>query len=74
MDKNSELAKTTPHAFIFDKNKKLVYKGAIDNAVETKKTELDTYLYDAIRSIVAGTEITESSTPPGGCSIKRVKK
>lgn len=79
VDKNSELAnafgaKTTPHAFIFDKNKKLVYKGAIDNAVETKKTELDTYLYDAIRSIVAGTEITESSTPPRGCSIKRVKK
>lgn len=78
VDVNSELAdafgaKTTPHAFIFDKNKKLVYKGSIDNSWDTKKTKLETYLYDAIGSLTAGTSVAEPSTPPRGCSIKRIK-
>lgn len=78
IDENSKIAnafgaKTTPHAYIFDKDKKLVYKGSIDNSVDTKKTELKTYLYDAVNNLIAGTPIVENSTAPRGCSIKRTK-
>lgn len=79
IDKDSKLAnafgaKTTPHAFIFNKDKKLVYKGSIDNSWDSKKAKLDTYLYDAITSLIAGKEIESKSTSPRGCSIKRVQK
>ena len=78
VDKDSKLAnafgaKTTPHAFIFDKDKKLVYKGSIDNSWDSNKTELDTYLYNAIKNLAEGKTIDEASTAPRGCSIKRVK-
>lgn len=66
-------AKTTPHAFILDKDKKLVYKGSIDNSWDTKKTELTTYLYNAIANLAEGKTIEENSTSPRGCSIKRNK-
>jgi peroxiredoxin len=66
-------AKTTPHAFILDKDKKLVYEGSIDNSWDTKKTELTTYLYNAISNIAEGKAIEENSTAPRGCSIKRTK-
>jgi peroxiredoxin len=64
-------AKTTPHAFILDKDKKLVYKGSIDNSWDTKKTELETYLYEAIDDLVAGNKIENNNTTARGCSIKR---
>ncbi len=76
VDKESKIAnafdgKTTPHAFLFDKDMKLVYKGAVDdnykNASEVKKA----YLKDAIVSLGNGTEIKIAETPPVGCSIKR---
>lgn len=78
VDKDSKLAnafgaKTTPHVFVFDKDKKLVYRGAIDNSVETEKTDLDTYLYNAIGNLIAGKTIETHTTPPRGCGIKRVK-
>lgn len=66
-------AKTTPHAFILDKDKKLVYKGSIDNSWDTKKKELTTYLYNAIANLAEGKAIEENSTAPRGCSIKRTK-
>ena len=78
VDKDSKLAnafgaKTTPHAYIFDKNKKLVYKGSIDNSWDSKKTELDTYLYNAIKNLAEGKTIEAATTSPRGCSIKRTK-
>lgn len=78
VDKEAKLAnafgaKTTPHVFIFDKNKKLAYKGSIDNSWDTKKTELETYLYGAVTNIVAGKALETTSTTPRGCSIKRTK-
>lgn len=78
VDKDSKMAdafgaKTTPHAYIFDKDKKLVYKGSIDNSWDTKKTQLDMYLYNAINNLTAGNAVEEASTSPRGCSIKRVK-
>jgi thioredoxin-related protein len=79
MDKNSELAnafgaKTTPHVFLFDKDMKLVYKGAIDDNVKNAKEVKDSYLKVAIRLMASGSGIKNSETKATGCSIKRVNK
>ena len=78
VDQNSALAnafgaKTTPHAFVFDSNNKLIYKGSIDNSWDSKRVNLERYLHNAIDQIAGGVAIKENVTPPRGCSIKRVK-
>ncbi|MFW5755045.1 MAG: thioredoxin family protein [Tangfeifania sp.] len=76
VDEESRIAnafggQTTPHAFLFDGNMKLAYKGAIDdnykNADEVKKH----YLKEAIMSLANGQKIAVAETQPVGCSIKR---
>lgn len=77
IDTNSEIAnafgaKTTPHVFLFDKDLKLVYKGAIDdNAKDASKVEKQ-YLRDAITTIGNGTPVDLAETKAVGCSIKRI--
>lgn len=67
-------AKTTPHVFLFNKDNKLVYKGAIDDNVDSKENVEENYLTDAITNLVEGKEIFPAETRSIGCSIKRVKK
>ena len=77
VDEKSELAnafgaKTTPHVFLFDKDLKLVYRGAIDDSEgreENKPKEL--YLKNAIENLSAGKPINPGETKQVGCSIKR---
>jgi hypothetical protein len=76
LDVNSELAnafyaRTTPHVYLFDKNMKLVYKGAIDDNVDDSKKVNAPYLKNAIGNLVAGKSIDPAETKPVGCSIKR---
>jgi hypothetical protein len=78
IDKDAKLAdalgaKTTPHVYMFNGSGKLVFKGSIDNSWDTKREKLETYLYDAIAAVGSGSEITNNSTTPRGCSIKRAK-
>jgi peroxiredoxin len=78
VDENSELAdaygaKTTPHVFVVNKESELVYKGSIDNLWDTKRTELETYLYDVMNYLSDKTELKNNDTSPRGCSIKRMK-
>lgn len=78
-DKNHELAdafgaRTTPHVYLFNNKMELVYKGAIDDNVDSAKEVKKTYLKDAIANMVAGKKVDPSSTKPLGCSIKRVNK
>lgn len=78
-DKNHELAdafgaRTTPHVYLFNNKMELVYKGAIDDNVDSAKEVKKTYLKDAISNMVAGKKVDPSSTKPLGCSIKRVSK
>ena len=76
IDQNSVLAnafgaKTTPHVFLFNKNKKLVYKGAIDDNYRDISQVNETYLLDAIEQMVKGVDILTKKTNAKGCSIKR---
>ena len=76
IDQNSAVAnafgaKTTPHIYLFDENKKLVYKGAIDDNFRDISQVKDTYLLDAIQQMVSGVDIKIKETNAKGCSIKR---
>ena len=79
IDKNSELAnafgaKTTPHIFLFDKGKKLVYKGAIDDNYKSANDVTENYLLDALELVSKQQNINVKETKAVGCSIKRVRK
>jgi thioredoxin-related protein len=66
-------ALTTPHVFLFDENMKLIYKGAIDDSVDSADGVKEPYLLNAIKMHVSGGKIEPNSTKQLGCSIKRVK-
>jgi hypothetical protein len=77
MDKNHKLAdafgaSTTPHVFLLNHSLELVYKGAIDDNVSSKKEVKSKWAIDAITSLEKGEKITNSSTRNSGCSIKRI--
>ena len=79
IDKNSQLAdafgaRTTPHVYLLNKKMELIYTGAIDNKVDGKRSSDENYLKNAIEAASSGKEIELTTTPPRGCSIKRVKK
>jgi len=62
---------TTSHAFLFDSNLELAYKGAIDDSYRSADEVTQPYLKDAISSLASGKEIAVAETKPVGCSIKR---
>lgn len=66
-------AKTTPHLFIINKERKIAYQGAIDNAPMGKiseGTELVNYVDQALSELLDGKTPTVSKTKPYGCSVK----
>jgi thioredoxin-related protein len=78
VDENSALAnafgaKTTPHVFLFDKDWKLVYEGAIDDNGKDASAVKVSYLLNAFSKLAKGEKIDPSNTKAIGCSIKRVK-
>ena len=76
VDEESQIAnsfggQTTPHAFLFDGDMQLAYKGAIDDSYKSAADVKKAYLKDAISSLANGEEIAIAETKPTGCSIKR---
>ncbi|HEX6813806.1 MAG TPA: redoxin domain-containing protein [Planctomycetota bacterium] len=57
-------AKTTPHCFVFDKEGKLQYTGALDS--DGKKTEATPHVKDAITALLAGEKPALQTTKPYG--------
>ncbi len=77
LDKNAELAdafgaRTTPHVFLFNKQMKLVYRGAIDDNADDPKAVKSPYVISALEALGKGKEVDTADTKPVGCSIKRV--
>jgi thioredoxin-related protein len=77
VDKNHEIADAfganrTPHVFLFDKDDKLVYRGAIDDNAKSKEDVKEPYLKNAIKSIGSGSSISTKTTKSLGCTIKRI--
>lgn len=73
-DESQEVAKAygaecTPHAFVFDEDRRLAYQGAIDDDREGEAVS-EQYVRDAIDTILAGEEYPRETVSPMGCSIK----
>ena len=78
IDENSKLAnafgaKTTPHIFLFNSEKRLAYKGAIDDNYKSINNVTKNYLLDAIEEVSNQKSVSINDTKAVGCSIKRVK-
>jgi peroxiredoxin len=67
---NAYGAERTPEVFLFDRDRRLVYHGAIDDSREEDEVT-ERYLRDAIEAVLAGEEPPMSDTPPVGCTVKR---
>lgn len=68
-------AKKTPEAFLFDKDGKLVYHGAIDDNKKSPKDVKHPYLANALEAVLAGKKIAKADAeqPAAGCGIKFYK-
>ena len=65
---------TTPHVFIFDKDRKLRYEGRVDDMENPAKTPTSTDARNAIDALLAGKEVPVTDTKVFGCSIKWLEK
>jgi peroxiredoxin len=61
---------STPHAFLLDAERKVRYHGAFDNAGRNSGPASQNHLRDAVDELLAGKDITVSSTRSRGCSTK----
>jgi peroxiredoxin len=59
----------TPHAFVFDAQRKLRYVGAIDDSERPHQVKVH-YLRDAFDALLAGKEPPVTQTKVVGCSVK----
>lgn len=70
-------AQNTPELFIIDKQGKLVYQGAFDNAPLGKTPEGQPYLNyvdKALEELIAGKNVSIRETKPYGCTVKYLKE
>ena len=76
VDKNNEIADAfganrTPENFLFDKNLKLVYHGAIDDNPSDARSVTRQHLKEAINDLLAGKDISVKESRSVGCTINR---
>ena len=75
VDESQEIAKRygaicTPDPFLFDKEKKLIFHGRIDNAMKPEDTATEKTMIINIEKLLAGEKIEKDFDPSIGCSIK----
>ena len=78
VDKDHEIADAfganrTPENFLFDKDLKLVYHGAIDDNPSDDSNITRQHLKEAMDNLLAGKDIVIKESRSVGCSIKRKK-
>lgn len=62
-------AECTPHAFVFDDDRELVYQGAIDDDRDGEDMT-EQYVREAVDAVLAGESYDRATVSPMGCSIK----
>jgi len=75
VDEKQDMAKKygaicTPDPFLFDQNRKLVFHGRIDNAMNPDDTATENTMQENIEKYLAGEKIEKDFDPSIGCSIK----
>ncbi len=76
VDKNNEIADAfganrTPENFLFNKDLKLVYHGAIDDNPTDAANVTRQHLREAMNDLLAGKEVSVKESRSMGCAIKR---
>ena len=67
-------ARTTPHMFILDKDRKLAYAGAIDDDPSGRKgAKATNHVAKALDELLAGKPVSKPKTRAYGCSVKYAK-
>ena len=61
----------TPHVFAFGKDRKLAYRGRIDDSKEQSKVKSND-LRNALDDLLSGKKVSVPDTRPFGCSIKLI--
>lgn len=74
-DESQEVARAyggerTPEVMVFDQERRLRYRGAIDDNYDDPKAVRAPYLRQALDALLAGQSPEPHETPPVGCSIK----
>jgi peroxiredoxin len=64
-------ARTTPHAFVIDRDGVLRYRGAIDDVTFRKREPSRFYVEEAIEALIENRLPQTQETPPYGCAIVR---
>lgn len=62
-------ATRTPHIYLFNADRELVYVGAVDDSTDPEKVET-TYLKDAMDAVLAGDDVPITNSRAIGCTIK----
>ncbi len=62
-------ATVTPHVFVLDKDRKVAYVGAVDDAQNPKRVK-EHFLRDALDALLAGKKPPKPVTMQFGCAIK----
>ncbi len=62
-------AERTPEVFLFDRDRQLVYHGAIDDSRD-ERTVRTQYLRDALEAALAGERPALADTAASGCTVK----
>jgi peroxiredoxin len=73
-DETQEIARAlgsqrTPEVFLFDRDRRLVYHGAIDDSRD-EAAVTRSYLREAVEAALAGEQPAVTDTPPVGCTLK----
>jgi len=74
-DQTQEVAKSfdaqcTPECFLFDKERRLVYQGALTDSPRSPEAVTANYLQRACAQLLAGSQVNPAEVKPLGCSIK----
>ena len=60
----------TPDPFLFDEDRKLIFHGRIDNAMNPDATATENTMQNNLKKFLAGEKIEKDFDPSIGCSIK----
>jgi len=60
----------TPDPFLFDEDRKLIFHGRIDNAMNPDATATENIMQNNLKKFLAGEKIEKDFDPSIGCSIK----
>lgn len=76
IDRKAELAEAfdaghTPECYLFDRNGRLSYKGAIDDNPGNADAVRTRHLHNAINEMLGGGAVKTNTTAAPGCNIKR---